>query len=173
MITGRGSQTRSGVTMINQDRHFVGRLCLLREGEFNQKWIPSIVVGVSDPVSSTASRDYIGGDMSGTGNGYFNRNFIVLSKHLYSAWGEFGVHAGYQFNRRTYYPIDGICLGVNWSPVRIKDKGILDKINIIAEYDSRTVNIGVIASLWQSHIEAMFEIQSLKWLNFVYVIKCG
>lgn len=156
--------------IVNQDRHFTGRICLLKEGDFGKKWIPALVIGVSDPVSAS------GGDVIvdytdiravvGSGNGYFNRNYFALSKHFLTPWGLVGVHAGYQFNKRTDYRINGPCAGINWQPVWLQEKGLLDRLNVIAEYDSRTVNLGLIASLFSNRMEAMFELQNLRWVNF-------
>lgn len=162
----QGSQSRKGVWMINQDRHFVGRVCLLREGEFGLNWMPALVVGVVDPTTGSGGGEYISGDVSDTGNGYFNRNYVVLSKHFMTPWGSLGAHAGYQFNKRKDYYINAPCVGVNWQPVWLQQKGILDKLDVIAEYDSRTVNLGVIASIWENRFEAMFELQNFQWVNF-------
>lgn len=152
--------------MRNQDRHFVGRVCLLREGEFGLNWMPALVVGISDPTTGGGGREYVSGDVSGTGNGYFNRNYVVLSKHFMTPWGLLGAHAGYQFNKRKDYHINAPCVGVDWSPVWLQHHGILDEVNVIAEYDSRTVNLGFIASIWENRFEAMFELQSFQWVNF-------
>lgn len=162
----QGSQSRKGVWMINQDRHFVGRICLLREGEFGLNWMPALVVGVVDPTTGSGGGEYISGDVSDTGNGYFNRNYVVLSKHFMTSWGSLGVHAGYQFNKRKDYHINAPCVGVNWSPTWLQHHGILDEINVIAEYDSRTLNLGFVASIWENRFEAMFELQSFQWVNF-------
>lgn len=161
----QGSQSRKGVWMINQDRHFVGRLCLLREGEFRLSWMPSLVVGVSDPTTGSGG-DYSRMDVTGIGNGFFSRNYVVLTKHFQTPWGLLGAHAGYQFNKRIDYPINGPCAGVDWTPVWIQNKGILDNMKVILEYDSRTVNMGVIASIWKNRFEAMFELQNFRWINF-------
>lgn len=160
----KGSQTRKGVWMINQDRHFVGRVCLLREGDFGLKWMPALVVGIVDP--GTGSRgDYTKG-VSATGNGYFNRYYVVLTKHFSTSLGRIGVHAGYQYNVRTDYPINAPCVGVDWQPIWLQQKGIFDHLDLIAEFDSRTVNIGFIASVWDNRFEAMFELQNFRWINF-------
>lgn len=152
--------------MRNQDRHFIGRICLLREGEFRLRWMPALVVGVSDPITGSGG-DYTDLDSVTTaGNGYFNRNFVVLTKHFQTPWGELGVHAGYQYNQRKDYPINGPCAGVDWTPVWIQNKGVLDNLKVILEYDSRTVNMGFIASIWDNRFEAMFELQNFQWVNF-------
>ena len=154
--------------MRNQDRHFVGRVCLLKEGEFGLNWMPALVVGISDPTTGASTGNYGEGisRVSGDSNGYFNRNYAVLSKHFYSQWGLVGVHVGYQYNHRLDYSINGPCAGINWQPVWLQEKGLLDKLSVIAEYDARTVNLGLIASLFNNRMEAMFELQNLRWVNF-------
>ena len=152
--------------MRNQDRHFTGRVMLLREGDFGISWLPALVAGASDPFTGTGG-DYTDiENVSGTGNGYFNRNFVVLTKHFPTAWGLVGTHAGYQFNHRTDYAINGPCAGVDWKPVWLQGKGLLDNVDLILEYDSRTVNLGFIASVWDNRFEAMFEWQAFQWVNF-------
>ncbi len=151
----------------NQDRHFVGRVCILHEGEFGLYWMPSLVVGISDPTTGAGDADYTTiDDVSGIGNGYFNCNYIVLTKHFDTPWGRIGAHAGYQFNRSKDYTINALCAGINWQPVWLLEKGLVDYLDVIAEYDSRTVNFGIIASLWQNRFEAMVELQNFRWINF-------
>ena len=152
--------------MFNQDRHFTGRVALLREGDFGLEWMPGLVVGISDPTTGSTNYEYTDADVSGVGNGYFNRNFIVLTKHFGTGWGAVGVHAGYQYNRRTDYPINGPCAGVDWKPRWLHDRWLLDDLDLIVEYDSRTVNAGFIASIWDNRFEAMFEWQNFRWINF-------
>lgn len=162
----KNKQSREGVWMINQDRHFTGRVMLVQENEFGWNWVPSIVVGASDPFTGSGG-DYIDiENTSGTGNGYFNRFFIVMTKHFDTPWGRIGAHAGYQKNRRLDYAINGPCAGVDWTPVWIQNKGILDNLKVILEYDCRTVNMGFIASIWENRFEAMFELQNFQWVNF-------
>lgn len=153
----------------NQDRHFTGRVRLLREGDFGLDWMPALVIGISDPVTAVSSQgigDYGAGDVTGTGNGYFNRNYVILTKYFSTHWGLLGAHAGYQFNHRKDYRINAPCAGVNWQPKWLQHRGVLDKLDVILEYDSRTVNIGAVASVWDDRFEAMFEFQSFQWVNF-------
>lgn len=154
-----------GTIMRNQDRHFTGRVMLIRENEFGWNWVPSLVVGVSDPVTGSGGGEYIGSDID-SGNGYFNRNFAVLTKHFQTPWGQIGAHAGYQFNHRKDYAINGPCVGVDWMPAWIQNKGVFGNTKFILEYDSRTVNIGFVASIWENRFEAMFELQNFQWVNF-------
>ena len=153
--------------MVNQERHFVGRVCLLREGEFGQNWIPSIVLGVSDPTTGSGDAEYTSfDDVTGEGNGFFNRYYLAMTKHVSTSVGMLGFHAGFQLNKRTDYPINGPCGGVSWQPIWLLQKGLLDDLNLILEYDSRTIYLGLIASFWKNQFEAMFELQNFRWVNF-------
>lgn len=152
--------------MFNQDRHFIGRFQLLKEGEFGVDWIPSLVVGVSDPATGSGGGYSDRSSVDGSGNGYFNRNYLVVSKHFSSPWGIIGAHLGYQFNKRKDYLIKAPCAGVDWTPIWIKDFYCLDSLRLVAEFDSRTFNMGFIASLFDNRLEAMFELQRLSWVNF-------
>ncbi|SKC41644.1 Exopolysaccharide biosynthesis protein YbjH [Bacteroidales bacterium WCE2004] len=161
----RPNKTYRQTIMRNQDRHFTGRVALLREGDFGVSWLPALVVGISDPTTGAGGGEYLEADVT-KGNGFFNRNFVVLTKHFATPWGTLGAHAGYQFNRRKDYRLNAPCVGVNWQPVWLQHQGILDRLDLIAEYDARTVNLGLTASVWHDHFEAMFELQNFRWVNF-------
>jgi len=152
--------------MFNQDRHFTGRFQLLREGEFGLRWMPSLVVGVSDPTTGSSANGYVDTSVEGTGNGYFNREYIALSKHFNTPLGELGGHLAYQYNRRSDYRLNGPCAAVTFTPDLLRYRSILDAIRFIAEYDARTFNLGCIASVWENRFEAMVELQALKYVNF-------
>lgn len=161
----KGRQSRPGVWMVNQDRHFTGRVLLLREGD-GFDWMPALVFGMSDPTTGDTNSEYMDADVSGAGNGYFNRKFFVFTKHFQTPLGEIGAHVGYQFNRRRDYPINAPCAGVNWHPMWLQGRGVLDGLNCILEFDSRTVNLGFVASVWNNRFEGMFELQNFQWINF-------
>ena len=149
--------------MINQDRHFNAKALLLREGVFGISWIPALAVGFSDPTTG-AGGDYTEDHVSGSGNGFFNRYYAVATKHFSTRTGTIGVHIGYQYNKRTDLPMNGPCAAIDWTPVWLNKPNF--SLKAIAEYDSRTFNIGFIASIWQDRFEAMFELMALKWVNF-------
>ena len=65
---------------VNQDRHFAGKVQLVKEGEW-WKHMPAIAVGVSDPTTGGGS-DYTEMGVDGAGNGYFNRWFAAVTKHF-------------------------------------------------------------------------------------------
>ncbi len=159
--------------MFNQDRHFLGRFQVLKEGEFGLKWLPSVVLGVSDPTTASSTNGYVDADVEGDGNGYFNRNYIAATKHFSTPWGEVGAHLAYQYNRRRDYPLNGPAAGLTFTPAFLCDRSILDGVRLIAEYDARTFNVGFLASIWENRFEVMFELQACKWVNFGLRYKLG
>ena len=124
--------------------------------------MPSVVIGMSDPYTlGLTSPKAIA---ARTGNGFFNRNYICASKHFQTKTGELGVHLGYQYNERTDYRYNAPCIGVTWSPIWLQNRWFSPKC--IIEFDSRTVNVGFISSIWDDRFEFMFELQNLRWVNF-------
>lgn len=153
--------------MFNQDRHFTAKVLLLHEGDFGFSWIPALAIGVSDPVTGSGSGEYIGSNIEGSesgGNGFFNRNYIVATKHFDLPIGVFGAHLGYQFNRRVDRPMNAPIAALDWHPVWLqKENWITTKL--IAEYDARNFNAGFLVSVWRDHFDLMFDFQALKWVS--------
>ena len=150
----------------NQDRHFYAKFQLLKEGEFGISWIPALAVGTSDPTSAERAEivDDSKFDVGGTGNGYFNRYYVVATKHFPTPVGTLGVHLGYQYNLRSDLHYNGPCAAIDWKPVWLQRENIV-ALKLIAEYDARTFNLGFITSLWKDHIDVMVDLQALKWLS--------
>lgn len=148
---------------VNQDRHFAARLQLVKEGEW-WKHMPSIVVGGNDPTTG-GGIDYIDMGVSGSSNGYFNRWYIAMTKHFNVLWGELGVHAAYLYNKRSDYPLNGPALGVNFRPNCHKN------LNLIAEYDAKTINVGATYALWADHFNFLIELQDGKYVSAGLVYK--
>lgn len=140
---------------INQDRSFHVRIRVWKEGWW-KPWTPQIVIGGND----FASDSWNGGSVSAAsnlrGNGFNNRYYIAATKHL--GWqGEWGIHAAYVYNKRKDYPLNGPCLGVNYRPY------FHDPLNLMAEYDSKSVNIGMSYSIWKDHINLVGELNRCKY----------
>ena len=163
--------TERDLIMINQDRHFTAKALILREGEFGVSWLPSLAIGFSDPTTYFGGQSYDGESVSGEGNGFFNRYYAVATKHFNTKVGTVGAHLGYQYNLRTDFPMNGPCAAVDWVPVWLDSPAA--SVKLIAEYDSRTFNMGFIASFWDDRIEAMFELMAMKWVNFGVRYKLG
>jgi hypothetical protein len=102
------------------------------------------------------NQDYI--NSRATGNGYWNRWYLAATKHL-NLYGELGVHAAYVYNRRADYRLNGVALGANWKPQ------LHPALNVMAEYDSRTVNCGLGYTLWKDHINLVTELNDFKYLS--------
>ena len=151
--------------MFNQDRHFSAKFLLLRENDFGKSWIPSVAVGVCDPVSGYGGGGNYGeGDVTTDSNGFFNRMYIVATKHFDTGAGIVGGHIGYQYNLRNDPRFNAPCAAVDWAPIWLQKERIVTT-RLIAEYDARTFNAGAIVSIWRDHFEAMVELQALKWLS--------
>lgn len=149
---------------VNQDRHFAARLQIVKEGEW-WKYMPSIVLGVSDPTTGANSNSYTDFATSGGQNGFFNRWYIAMTKHFHIPWGELGVHATYLYNKRTDYPLNGPAFGVNFRPDCHKN------LNLIAEYDAKTINVGATYALWADHFNFLVELQEGKYISAGLVYK--
>jgi len=149
----------------NQDRQFSGRLRVIKEGQF-WKYMPSIVLGGNDVLTRDWSGESDKGfaDPSDQGNGHWNRWYIAATKQL-ELKGELGLHAAYLYNRRIDYHLNGVALGANWKPYFHKN------LNLMAEYDSRTVNCGLGYTFWKDHINFVGELNDFKYISAGVVFK--
>ena len=150
---------------VNQDRHFAGKIQIVKEGEW-WKHMPAIAVGVSDPTTGAQADGYYYGGTSGNGNGFFNRWFAAITKHVQvKGIGELGLHATYLYNERTDYPLNGLGWGINFRPNLHKN------LNLIVEHDTKTLNIGALYSLWADHFNFLFELQDCKYISAGFAYK--
>lgn len=152
----------SGFT--NQDRSFHGRLRLWKEGWW-KPWTPQIVLGVNDPTTGAQSDGYYYGGVEGDGNGYFNRYYVAATKHL-SWYGNWGIHAAYVYNKRGKDKLNGPTLGVDYTfalPETSTLNKLVNGLNLIAEYDSKNVNIGAKYTCWKDHINIVGELYDCKY----------
>ena len=154
----------SGFT--NQDRSFHGRLRLWKEGWW-KPWTPQIVVGGNDVLHGSAN----GGDIgvvegnANNGNAFFQRYYVALTKHL-SWYGKWGMHAAYVYSKRLGHKFDGPTLGVDYSfalPETSTLNKLVNGLNLIAEYDSKNVNIGAKYTCWKDHINIVGELYDCKY----------
>lgn len=151
------------IHMINQDRNFSGRLRLWKEGWWKE-WTPQIVIGANDPTTG-AGTDYKDMAVEGNGNGYFNRYYIAATKH-FSWYGKWGLHAAYVYNKRRKDKLNGPAIGVDYQ-FALPESSFLNKavnhLNLMAEYDSKFVNIGAKYTLWKDHINIIGELRDCKY----------
>ena len=149
--------------ILNQDRHFAAKVLALREGEI-WGWTPSIAIGISDPVTAGGGGDYIeSGSGISSGNGFFNRTYIVATKHFSTKFGVVGGHLGYQYSKRTDWDRTGVVAAVDWQPIWIQNRWFSPKF--VLEYDAKNVNFGFISSIWDDRFEAMFVLQGFQWVS--------
>lgn len=160
---------------VNQDRNFSVRLRLLKEGQW-WKYMPAIVIGSNDVTtrpSDDSSTNF--SNPKGTGNGFWNRYFIVATKHLtFKNMGELGVHLAYVYNRRKDYPLNGPAIGANFrfslSPTSFINKAV-NNLNLMAEYDSKSINCGFEYSFWKDYINAIVELNRCRYFSGGIVFK--
>ena len=153
----------------NQDRAFNARLRLWKEGWWKE-WTPQLVLGANDP----GSFDNNGGgninfnQEAGTHN-YFNRFFLAATKHLFfQNVGELGLHMAYIYSRATGLNYEGPALGVNFRcclPDTSLGNKILNGLNLMAEYDARTINIGFNYAVWKDRFNLIAELNDGKYLS--------
>ena len=166
IFNGKHRPNPSAVDMImfNQDRHFAARFQLLKENEFGWKWMPSIVAGVSDPVTGSGGGNYIGSDVSQS-NGYFNRYYIAAAKHFQTPWGEVAGHLAYQYSQRVDGMPTGPCAAVTWNPVWLnREDAFVNSFRATLEYDARKLNFGLNVSIFRDHFEFMTMLFGMKHL---------
>ena len=151
----------------NQDRHFDFRLRVWKEGWW-KAWTPQIVVGINDLLHTFGDTQF---GTTDSGNGYWSRMFIAATKHgKISGVGEMGAHVAYMNNKRKDFLYDGLGLGVNFRLNGLQTSSdILNKslkgLNLMLEYDSRTVNAGASYALWKDMINVVFEMNELKYFS--------
>lgn len=148
----------------NQDRHFAAKLQVVKEGEWWQH-MPSIVLGVNDPATGAQNDGFYYNTVDSDGNGYFNRWYIAMTKHFNIPYGELGMHVTYLYNKRIDYPLNGPAFGINFRP------DLHRNLNIIAEYDAKTINVGATYALWSDHFNFLIELQEGKYLSAGLVYK--
>lgn len=151
------------VHMMNQDRSFHGRLRLWKEGWWKD-WTPQLVAGVND-VTTGSGGDYTDMGVEGDGNGYLNRYYIAATKHI-DWFGQWGVHAAYVTNKRHIDKLNGVAVGINYRFDLASESlsaRALNGLNLMGEYDSKFLNIGVSYSLWKERINLIAELRECKY----------
>lgn len=136
----------------NQDRYFSLRLRLLKEGQL-WKYMPAVVVGTSDPFTSTNSQ------MAPTeGNGYYSRFYVAATKHIPLGKEEIGVHLSYLYNKRKEYKLNGVAAGITYNP------SFHPQLRVIAEYDSKDFALGA-AYLLFNRLHIQVEMQRMRYFS--------
>ena len=155
----------------NQDRAFNARLRLWKEGWW-KPWTPQIVLGLDDP---TSHESYGGGaikfDEDGMQNNHFTRYYLAATKHFsFDGVGTLGVHAAYVDYRACWFPhyrrpAAGVNFKFNLLPEENLALKALNGLDLMVEYDARTVNIGAHYQLWKDHINLIAELNDGKYFS--------
>lgn len=154
------------IHMKNQDRNYSIRLRLWKEGWW-KSWTPQIVVGSND--FGTSGGEVRGVSVNETGNGFWNRYFIAVTKHIkWQTIGELGIHTSYLYNSRKDNPLNGPAFGMNFRFALPQSSfwcRAVNGINLMAEYDSKDFNIGGSYSIWKDRINAFLELSRCKYTS--------
>lgn len=155
---------------VNQDRNFSGRLRLWKEGCWKE-WTPQIVLGANDPGSFNS---YGGGsislDQSGNTSHHFNRYYIAATKHTdFKTIGTLGIHAAYCYSiKYASLRYVGTAIGANFDfnlPIDNFWSKAINGLNLMAEYDTRHVNVGFKYAFWKDHINLITELNDGKYFS--------
>ena len=135
-------------------------------------WTPQIVLGLDDPTSHKA---YGGGaikfDEDGMQNNHFTRYYLAATKHFsFAGIGTLGVHAAYVDYRACWFPhyrkpAAGVNFKFNLLPEDNLAVKALNGLDLMAEYDARTINIGAHYQLWKDHINLIAELNNGKYFS--------
>ena len=69
------------------------------------------------------------------------------------------MHLAYLYNQRTDNPLNKPAVGVSFSPTASRN------VTLIMEYDAQSINIGAMCSLWNEHVNLLFELQECQYLS--------
>lgn len=101
----------------------------------------------------------------------FTRYYIAATKHIeFENKGTLGVHLSWVLDRpATWEHHNRPAIGVNFrlglpaqESLAIK---MINGLNLMAEYDARTVNIGAHYQLWKDHINLIAELNDGKYFS--------
>ena len=142
-----------GEKFTNQDRYFSARIRLLKEGQF-WKYMPSVVIGTSDPYTESGD-----GVINTTdGNGYFSRFYVAATKHFLIGTERVGLHLSYLYNQRRTYKLNGVAVGITYDP------SFVPNLRLIVEHDTKDFAIGATYELFKQ-LHMQFELQDFKYFT--------
>ena len=88
--------------------------------------------------------------------------------HVFILCSGFGLHMAYIYSRATGLNYEGPALGVNFRcclPDTSLGNKILNGLNLMAEYDARTINIGFNYAVWKDRFNLIAELNDGKYLS--------
>lgn len=101
----------------------------------------------------------------------FTRYYLAATKHFsFAGVGTLGVHAAYVDYRACWFPhyrrpAAGVNFKFNLLPEDNLAVKALNGLDLMAEYDARTVNIGAHYQLWKDHINLIAELNNGKYFS--------
>ena len=154
----------------NQDRAFSARLRLGKKGggrSGHRKSYSAWMILLLMPIM--AAVDLVSGNTSGSNN-YATRYYLAATKHMnFQNIGEWGIHAAFVYgNAKGMEHYKRPSFGTNFRFQLLGDQPLIkavNNLNLMAEYDARTVNIGAHYQLWKDHINLIAELNNGKYFS--------
>ncbi len=142
----------------NVDRSISVRFRALKEG----KYYPAIAIGSNDLLTSNKTSYFSG---SG-GNKYFGSHYVALSKSFNAGPLNIGLHTAYNILSSKHKKLDNpISGGISITPLALIDNRYFSELSLIAEYDTRNINIGSNMMIFR-HLYFQIFIQDFKYICF-------
>ena len=161
----------------NQDRSFNFRLRVWKEGWW-KTWTPQIVIGWTIRVLMTVTVEEAYQVVTRMAViAFFTRYYIAATKHIgVDNLGMLGVHLARVLDRpATWEHHNRPAIGVNFRlglPVQeswaVK---MINGLNLMAEYDAGTCNIGFEYSFWKDYVNLVAELNNGKYFSGGLVFK--
>ena len=115
------------------------------------------------------------GNTSGSNN-YATRYYLAVTKHLnLQNIGEWGIHAAFVYgNAKGMEHYKRPSFGINFR-FAFPETSIISKaangLNLMAEYDARTCNVGFEYSFWKDYVNLVAELNNWKYFSGGLVFK--
>jgi len=155
---------------VSQDRSFHAKLRLCPEG-YHWSWMPQIVFGANDPLTHLNSNDKISVSGQG-GNNHLTRFYLAFTKHF--SWqnvATIGTHLSVikYAERAPEANYVRPAAGANFrfaTPGENFAQKAINGLDIMAEYDARSVNIGASYALFKEHFWFFAELNRCQYPSF-------
>lgn len=108
---------------VNQDRNFAARIRVWKEGDW-KPWMPQIVIGVNDVIHNSWESGSKIKPISQRSNGFTNRYYLAMTKHIDLDGAIVGAHFSYVYNKRPEYKTNAPAVGADLKfDVPVTDEG--------------------------------------------------
>jgi len=92
----------------------------------------------------------------------------------FEEYGNLGVHVAYVYNKKDVHHLNGPAIGADFKfslPQTSFINKAVNNFTLMAEYDSRTINLGAEYSFWKDHINAVIQFNRCRYFSGGLVLK--